>query len=57
MAEEKKKAEEEKKFLEKESKGNTDKKIPPPTDKLYSLLFDEIEHSPITCIGVDKVKK
>jgi ABC-type multidrug transport system fused ATPase/permease subunit len=34
--------------------GGADPKIKPPADKLFELLFDEIEHAPITTIGVSK---
>ncbi len=34
--------------------GKKDEKIPPPSLKLFELLFDEIEHGPITSIGVSK---
>ena len=34
--------------------GKKEEKIPPPSLKLFELLFDEIEHSPITSIGVSK---
>ena len=39
---------------EKDSDGDDDKKIPPPAEKLFELLYDEIEHRDITHIGVDK---
>ena len=34
--------------------GKKEEKIAPPSSKLFELLFDEIEHSPITSIGVSK---
>lgn len=34
--------------------GDDDTKIPPPAEKLFELLYDEIEHRDITHIGVDK---
>ncbi len=37
-----------------EGDSDDDTKIPPPAEKLFELLYDEIEHRDITHIGVDK---
>eukprot|EP01052_Picozoa_sp_SAG31_P040537 SAG31_NODE_5893_length_2270_cov_1.878858_3_plen_223_part_00 len=36
---------------------SADERIAPPAEKLFELLYDEIEHAPITAIGVDPNNK
>ena len=52
-AEEKEKEEKEKREKAEEA-SSEDEKIPPPAEKLFELLYDEIEHRDITAIGVAK---
>jgi hypothetical protein len=50
-------AAEEEEEEEEDGGDDDDTKIPPPAEKLFELLYDEIEHRDITYIGVDKDDK